>query len=269
MLCRISNLNATFPKQIIKTMMFFTKNSLSNVPNLIVKDKNEIEPPIKLHDVDPSYDALYEAKKDKTTNKFYYQNLTLALLTDSDEPRLEELFEAPPFNASTIMSLSRQKLASLKEFKIPVGEDQIENALANEFRDPPFKTNWDQFSPLNPSEAEAVKLVSQKFLWEQLQEATRPPTSNIPYAEFPRTQITSEKILEECQTVETEMNTGDYSRHQPVVNNHITKGKTYSQEATSVLTFAAKTLGRNPTLHPSMKAKTLSIIADLVASPSK
>lgn len=241
--------------------------SAKRSPSDMLKNTNELEQPIKLHEADPQFDSLYEARQDKTSNKFYHQNLALASINDSDEPRLEELFEAPPFNSSIIMSLSRQKLASLKEFKIPVGEDQIEHTLANEFRDAPFKTNWDKFSPLLPSEAEAIKVVSQKFIWEQLQESTRPSSSNIPYAEFPKTPISSEKISEECQIVEKEMITGDYSRYQPAINSDITKGRSYSQEATSVLMFAAKTLGRNPTLHPSMKAKTLSIIADIVASP--
>lgn len=225
-----------------------------------------VEKHIKLHEVDPSFETLYSIKKDRTSNKFYYQNLANALANNSDEPRLEELFEPPPFNSTTIMSLSRQKLATLKDFEVPVGEDQIEHVLSTEFKDKVFKTNWNNFSSLIPSEAEAAKLISQKFIWEQLQKSKKPSTSNIPYAEFPKTSIASELIQDECEIVEKELQTGDYSRHQPVIDDKITKGRSYTQVSASILESAAKTLGRNPSMHPVMKTKTLSIIADILSN---
>lgn len=221
---------------------------------LYMSTKPEVEP-LQLFNDDPRYeDAIGDGR---VRYSFRAQNLKASIL-GGEAPRLEEYFESPAYSSSVVSGLSRQKLAKLREYKIPVTEDQIEDALSSEFHDRLMKTPWDEYRCARPSEAEAAKLIQEKIIWDSLQKTNSKVDKKTP--------VDQNQILHECTRMLHECTTGSYDRHIPKVTPQLLEGKNLSEESISTLDSAASALGRNPTMHPSMKSYSLSIIADVLST---
>lgn len=258
---------------------------------------------------------------------------------------LEELFDLPAIASSVAGSLSRQTIAKLREFQMPVLPQQIEESLSREFFTFIRATNWQAYRPFRPSFPEANRLVQELLFYEMgkrrlaFQAAAAkawaakvsasllasPPSSSSPSpstASSGSSTLTAQKkggvgkgpasssapaapaaalkavekkpklalhdtakdiqarrasIRQEADILMKEMTTGDYARHgQPshlllaATGSPVALDKLRSEhpQAYQVLFSAARALGTNPSLHPSMKADSLRIIQDILISGS-
>jgi ribosomal protein L18 len=222
---------------------------------------------------------------DSATNAVKYRDLA-RFLKRQDFIVLEDLFELPMMSSAFIAHLRREEVYGWKHFKMPVLPSQVEHSLSREFGTHIQTTPFSFYSPMKMkvSVYQANKLIQEKIFYNVRQKSLVMSNSNnkdlkkgtLEHANM-STQDEAKKMQQEITRESSQMMKeilmGGYSRYHSSKQllKKAVPAAVFSSDASKtghvgkVLSHAALILGKNASLHPSMKSDSLKMIHDIIS----